>query len=274
LLDSLIGWTHDTWNPWRGCSGESCWLAAMGLCYAENQESRYGRDFLTATRTTTAYWKIPFQLNAEAAQAGHAKRVFCGSLMDFNDRQVSTWRDKAWAIIKDMEHLCWMLLSKCPERYADNLPDDWRDGYANVWLGASVLHAEDFRRNTRALRAVPAVRRFLSMEPLLGSIPEPDFRGIDLILVGGLSGPQWKEHKMQMSWVLDLYHATRSWNETHRDRPVHFFFKQDSHRFTERGIDGLGKALGLPEDSQVIREMPTAPFGLPWAPVAQKGDRS
>jgi len=190
--------------------------------------------------------------------------IFCGSLMDFNDRQGDQWRKYIWPIIQGTPHLVYMILTKIPERYPDTLPHDWGEAYPNVWLGASVLNSEDFRRNTKALRAVNAARRFLSIEPLFGAIPDPDLTGIDQILVGGCSGPQWKDHQMDMRWAVDLYHAAKQ-------QGVAYFFKQISARKDEQGIDEIGRALdGKP---RIIREVPEYP-AYQWAPMRVKGDSS
>lgn len=263
MKDSNIAWCHHTFNPFRGCSGERCQLAKLGLCYAEAMETARGRDFSQVIPTSPKYWQQPWDWEAEASAAGEALRVFCGSLMDINDRQADAWRAELWPIVKVTPHVVYMLLTKLPERYAQTLPPDWGQGYPNVWLGASVLNAEDFRRNTRALRAVKAARRFLSMEPLFGPVPQPDFAGISLILVGGLSGPKWKEHRMPMEWAVDLYHAAKN-------QDVAYFFKQVSARKDEQGIDEIGRALdGAP---RIIREVPS--YDYPWANMRVKGDKA
>jgi len=129
MLDSNIAWCHNTLNPWRGCSGERCQLAKMGLCYADKMETARGRDFLKVIPTAPQYWQQPFQWESEAADKGQAFRIFCGSLMDINDRQADEWRKELWPIVKETPHLVWMVLSKIPERYAATLPSDWGDGY-------------------------------------------------------------------------------------------------------------------------------------------------
>jgi len=261
MRDTDIAWADATFNPQRGCSGERCQLTKLGLCYAENMETAYGRDFKKVVLTTPEYWQQPRQWEIEAAAIGKAYRVFVGSLMDFNDRQNRGWQEDFFSMVSMTPHLVYMLLSKIPERYPETLPADWGEGYANVWLGASVLNAEDFRRNTKSLRAVKAARRFLSAEPLMGPIKDPDLTGIDQLIVGGCSGPKWKDHVMPMAWAVDLYHAATK-------QKVAYFFKQVSARRDEQGIDEIGRALdGKP---RIIREVP--PYVYPWAEMRTKGD--
>jgi len=263
MKDSNIAWCHNTFNPWRGCSGERCALARLGLCYADKMETARGRVFSDVVPTSPTYWRQPWQWEREATLLNKAFRVFCGSLMDFNDRQADDWRRLFWPIAKFTPHLVWMILTKVPDRFSETLPEDWNEGYSNVWLGASVLNAEDFRRNTNSLRNVSAARKVLSMEPLFGPIPDPDFSGIDQILVGGLSGPSWSDHIMDMNWAVDLYRSAKT-------QGVAYFFKQVSARKDEQGIDAIGRALdGTP---RIIHEVP--PYDYPWADMRIKGDKA
>jgi protein gp37 len=86
----------------------------------------------------------------------------------------------------------------------------------NVWMGTSV---ENVLATPRIgdLRKIPAAVRFLSLEPLLGPLPDLDLRGIDWVIVGGESGPGARP--MCAEWVTRI-----------RDRclalGVPFFFKQ------------------------------------------------
>jgi len=67
------------------------------------------------------------------------------------------------------------------------------------------------------LRRVPACIRFVSFEPLLGPIPDPDLSGIHWAIVGGESGP--RARPMAPRWAKDLHAACERQN-------VAFFFKQ------------------------------------------------
>jgi protein gp37 len=90
---------------------------------------------------------------------------------------------------------------------------DWP---ANVWMGVSVESSE-YRFRVDDLRRTAARTRFLSIEPLLGPVPDLDLTDIHWAIVGGESGPGARP--MQEAWVIDL-----------RDQclraGVPFFFKQ------------------------------------------------
>jgi protein gp37 len=105
----------------------------------------------------------------------------------------------------------------------------WRP-LPNVWLGVSV---EDRERTSRIaeLRATPAIRRFLSIEPLLEDLGYIALSGIDWVIVGGESGPGARP--MHPDWV-------RSLRDQCRDAGVPFFFKQ-------WGEWGPGEFLGSTE---------------------------
>ena len=97
------------------------------------------------------------------------------------------------------------------EELAGRLP--WPD---NVWMGATVENTETAWR-IDCLRNVPANVRFLSLEPLLSSLPNLDLSGIGWVIVGGESGPGARP--MEEAWVLDIKRQCR-------ESKTLFFFKQ------------------------------------------------
>jgi len=89
----------------------------------------------------------------------------------------------------------------------------WPD---NVWMGVSVEnHFYTFRIDH--LRQIRAPIKFVSLEPLLGPLPELNLQDINWVIVGGESGPGARPIKEE--WVIDI-----------RDQclasGVAFFFKQ------------------------------------------------
>jgi protein gp37 len=125
-------------------------------------------------------------------------------------------REKLWRVIAQTPQLDWQILTKRPQLIAQSLPQDWEDGYPNVWLGTSV---EDERVVHRVydLVTVPAAVHFLSVEPLIGPIGVLPLEDIEWVIVGGESGP--KSRPMKEEWVESIYSQCRI-------AEVPFFFKQ------------------------------------------------
>src|SRR6202049_2485588 len=91
-------------------------------------------------------------------------------------------------------------------------------------MGVSV-ETERYVDRIDLLRCTSAKTRFLSLEPLLGPLPNVDLRGIDWVIVGGESGPHARP--MNPSWVSDL-------RDQCREAGVAFFFKQWGGVFKSR----------------------------------------
>lgn len=71
------------------------------------------------------------------------------------------------------------------------LPADWGTGYPNVWLGATAVTQEEAQRDLPRLLRIPAVLRWISLEPLLGPIALARIEGVavlDWVVVGFESG--------------------------------------------------------------------------------------
>lgn len=81
-------------------------------------------------------------------------------------------------------------------------------GYPNVWLGVSIENSR-FTWRADALRNVPAVVRFISAEPLIGSLFEArgnrrplELSGVDWLIVGDESGP--RSRRLDIAWVDEI----------------------------------------------------------------------
>ena len=102
---------------------------------------------------------------------------------------------------------------------------------SHIWFGVSIENASTLGR-LRHLKQTKVSTRFLSFEPLLGSIGHADFEGIHWVITGGESGPGAR--KVEAKWVRE----TRDQCVTQQ---VAFFFKQWGGRTPKAGgntIDG------------------------------------
>ena len=86
----------------------------------------------------------------------------------------------------------------------------------NIWMGVTVENNEYIHR-IDCLRKTNAHVKFLSLEPLLGPIPNLNLDGIDWVIVGGESGPGARP--IDSAWVVDI-------RDQCQEAGVPFFFKQ------------------------------------------------
>ena len=87
---------------------------------------------------------------------------------------------------------------------------------SNIWMGVTVENTSYYRRIDQ-LRKCNAKIKFVSCEPLLGSVKDMNLEGIDWVIVGGESGRS--PRPLDKSWVLEI-------REKCTERDIPFFFKQ------------------------------------------------
>ena len=86
----------------------------------------------------------------------------------------------------------------------------------NIWMGVSV-EEQKVENRIDFLRKTNARVKFLSLEPLIGALPNLNLKKIDWVIVGGESGHT--PRPMEADWVLDI-------QEQCEKADVAFFFKQ------------------------------------------------
>lgn len=235
--NTKIEWATHSFNPWVGCTKIS---PACDHCYAEGWAKRSGSvqwgPHAERRRTTPAYWRQPLKWNREAEQSGTRPRVFCASLADVFDNAVpDEWRADLFDLIEKTPNLDWLLLTKRIGNAKDTIFIA-RGGHLpildNLWIGATICNQQEADRDIPKLLAVPAAKRFLSMEPLLehvdvfstmtgellhssGNDYEPGW--LDWIIVGGESGQHARP--MHPNWVFSIRDQCKA-------AGVSFLFKQ------------------------------------------------
>ena len=194
-----------------GC--DHCYAAARNARFAHGVEINWGPG-APRRRTSPENWAQPLKWNAKrfmqcaaCGWRGHVAaeligcggcgsidhlndarpRVFCASLADVFDNEVDPqWRVDLFRLIIDTPNLDWLLLTKrignasrmlqdVAERFGVmmNAADQYKP-LANVWIGATVVNQEEADRDIPKLLQVPAAKRFLSIEPMLGPISLDD----------------------------------------------------------------------------------------------------
>lgn len=214
--NSAIEWTDHTFNPWVGCTkvSEGC-----KNCYAETlMDDRFGRvkwgPAGTRQRTSASNWAKPKAWNRKAQKEGRRYRVFCASLADvFEDRaELAPWRYDLFRLIEETPRLDWLLLTKRPENVSDMIEEGtgfsdaemWLSVNKHVWIGTSVENQDAANKRIPELVRVPAAHRFLSMEPLLGSVDLTNIRLENGAYWDALSalGPGESLNAWAIEWVI------------------------------------------------------------------------
>lgn len=206
-----ISWTDHTWNPFIGCSKVS---AGCKNCYFFRDAERYGFDPGVVRRASKANFKRPLLWRDPA-------RVFACSWSDFfHDAVDPVWRAEAWEIIRQTPHLTYQILTKRPQNIKDALPEDWGNGWPNVWLGVTVEDLDNVWR-LEALAGILAVLRFASYEPALsylGDAPTTYAPVVKWWIAGGESGPGARLPNMY--WITNVLSQCQ-------EAEIPFFFKQN-----------------------------------------------
>jgi protein gp37 len=248
MAETSIEWTDATWNPVAGCT---ILTAGCTNCYAMRMAARLeamGTEKyrgLTRKSGRRAVWTGKIRLDHASLNTpktwSKPRKVFVNSMSDlFHDDVPIEFIARVWDVMKNTPRHTYQILTKRPERMAQVLAQPPFEILPNVWLGTSV---EDDRVLHRldAIRQVPAAIRFVSLEPLIGSLAEGDLTGIDWAIVGGESGPRARE--MKPEWVAEIEAMCRSSGTA-------FFFKQWGGKNK--------KAAGRMLNGQTYDEMPNA----------------
>jgi protein gp37 len=206
-----IEWTEATWNPLTGCTKIS---PGCQHCYAERMAKRLQgmgqANYVNGFKLTLHEHMLDVPLRWRKP-----RHIFVNSMSDLFHKDVpEEFIQRAFDVMRRASWHTFQVLTKRSERLAKLSPRiDWPD---NVWMGVSVERA-DYTFRIDHLRQTTAKVRFLSLEPLLGPLPDLDLEGVDWVIVGGESGPGARP--MQEQWVQDI-------RDQCVEADVPFFFKQ------------------------------------------------
>jgi len=220
-MPTKIEWAEETWNPIVGCTKCS---PGCDHCYAERMAARLkgmgGSKYQGVI--TDGKWNGQVAFDPRFPFTGKKpKRIFVSSMGDLFHSKVSrSWMQDIVRIQSEHpQHIFFWLTKRAPLM---RMMCDYvfgRNPYPeNLWTGVTVCNQDEAERKTPELLRIPSVIRFLSIEPMLGSIDlSPWIKKLNWVIVGGESGPGARP--MQPDWV-------RSVRDQCADAGVPFLFKQ------------------------------------------------
>jgi len=223
---SGIEWTESTWNPVTGCSKVS---PGCKNCYAERMAVRLKAmgqpNYANGFEVTVHEHALSLPLKWAKPQT-----IFVNSMSDlFHEEVPQEFILTTFDIMRQAHWHRFQILTKRSERLSEL--DAILPWAPNIWMGVSV-ETDDYTFRIDHLRRTKAATKFLSLEPLLGPLPNLDLEGIDWVIVGGESGI--RARPMDPGWVVEI-------RDQCQEAGVPFFFKQwggVNKKRTGRLLDG------------------------------------
>lgn len=235
-MSTAISWTNETWNPTTGCSRAS---DGCRFCYAEKISLKFKFSELP---WTAANAEKNLKVHPERLRKPYSwkepKRVFVNSMSDlFHPLIPDEFIAQVFKVMVDLPQHTFQVLTKRPERAAE-----WQGPWAeNIWMGTSVEDSRVLHR-IDSLRRCKAQTRFISAEPLIGSIADADLTDIHWLIVGGESGQHLAEAERARKVGTDPHEINPRWMKQEWAREARdlclqygtaYFYKQDSGIRTE-----------------------------------------
>ena len=237
---TAIEWTDATWNPVTGCTKVSpgcknCYAERLAVRLRAMGNRRYSNGFAVTLHADQLTLPLRWR---------QAKRIFVNSMSDlFHESVPEPFIRQVFDVMVSTPQHIFQVLTKRADRLSALAPSlPWAN---NIWQGVSVEN-DAYLSRIHELRSVPAVLRFLSLEPLLGPLASLPLDGIGWVIVGGESGGG--RRTVRPEWVREI-----------RDQclaaKIPFFFKQWGGRTPKTG----GRLL----DGRLWDEVPRASPPVP-----------
>ena len=176
---------HDIWNPWHGCIKCSEGCDNCYMYYLDSQRNSCGSNIY---RTKQGF-NYPLQKNKDGSfkvASGEQIRVCMTS--DFFLEQADVWREAAWSIIKERSDVKFFLLTKRPQRVLECLPDDWGNGWENVFFNVTCENQKRADERIPIMLSLPFKHKGIMCAPFIGSVTIDKYLAtgqIEQVICGG-----------------------------------------------------------------------------------------
>ena len=211
MSKSKIEWTESTWNPVTGCNKisegcDNCYAERMAIRLKAMGQQNYINGFEVACHPhmldTPLKWK-------------KSNMVFVNSMGDiFHEKVPLDFVKQVFDVMCVADQHLYQVLTKRAKRLLElSKMLTWED---QIWMGVTV-EKKTLKYRIDYLRKTPAKVKFLSLEPLLGSLGKLNLSGIDWVIVGGESGPRARSIEAD---------CAREIRDQCIEQNVPFFFKQ------------------------------------------------
>lgn len=262
---NMPGYKPETWNPIVGCSKvspgcDNCFAEKQAFIRSFNSNTPQYKNVIVNHPLDPRYreWNGKTHLVKSAldkpAKWKKPRMIFTVDMGDlFHESTPFEWIDAVFSVMSDNDQHIYVLLTKRPGKMLkfwqwkrEQHSVDWRPK-DNVWIGVTAENQEQANKRIPVLLQIPAAKRFVSIEPMLGPVDlkslkfgmhkidciggltsswntefktnfsTDNFGKLDWVICGGETGP--KARPMHPDWV-------RSLRDQCKAAGTPFFFKQ------------------------------------------------
>lgn len=176
---------HDIWNPWHGCIKKSEGCRHCYMYFLDKQRGGDGKK-IYKVKNNFEYPLSKDKNGRYKIKSGEQIRVCMTS--DFFLEEADEWRKDAWEIIKKRPDVVFFLLTKRPERVAKVLPEDWGNGWENVFFNVTCENQQRADERIPILLDLPFKHKGIMVAPFIGAVRIEKYLStgkIEQVIAGG-----------------------------------------------------------------------------------------
>lgn len=203
---------HDIWNPWHGCIKKSEGCRYCYMYFLDKQRNADGSNIFKVKNN----FDYPLHKDKNGAykiKSGEQIRVCMTS--DFFLAEADKWRDEAWAIMRKRPDVVFFLLTKRPERIRQCLPENWGNGWENVFFNVTCENQQMADERIPLLLELPFKHKGIMAAPFIGAVSIAEYLKsgqIEQVIAGGENYDGARP--CCYDWVKKLYEECRQANVT------------------------------------------------------------
>ena len=226
---------HDIWNPWHGCTKISEGCQHCYMFFLDRQREKEGSNIYK----TKSGFNYPLKKNRKGQykiKSGELIRVCMTS--DFFLEEADCWRYEAWQMMKIRSDVKFFLLTKRPERVEKCLPNNWGDGWENIFFNVTCENQKRADERIPILLNLPFKHKGIMTAPLIGDIQIEDYLKtgqIEQVISGGENYDGARP--CNFNWIKSLQQQCIKYN-------ISFCFIETGTNFIKDG-----KAYSIPKKS-------------------------
>lgn len=202
---------HNIWNPWHGCKkiSEGC-----QNCYMFYLDRIRDKDGSNIYRTES--FNYPLKKDRKGnykIKSGETINVCLTS--NFFLEEADCWRNEAWEIMKIRSDVIFFILTKRPERVKKCLPEEWGNGWENIFFNVTCENQKRADERIPILLELPFKHKGIMCAPFIGGVSIAEYLKSGKIEQVSCGGENYEGARpCNYEWVKNLRRECEEYNVT------------------------------------------------------------